>query len=402
MKRSGYVASVVKEARLLGRDLHGLALLFVLPTVFILIMSLALQGRLQNGEGLTLALLDQDRSAVSADFAARLDAHALFDVAPASDPSASVRAGRADIGVVIPSGFQASMKDAVTLAALTGAGERRPPARIEAELSTGIDPQTRRLLEAGLRETVGRQQTELLLQGLRPRTGAPAVGEPRAREGAEVVLLEPEGRARMRPSAVQQSVPAWLVFAVFFVAIPFSNTYIRERELGVLRRLSATRLSPLSHALGKLTPYFAVNQLQLVLMLMVGVWIVPLLGGEALQAPRDYAGLALIGASISIAALGLALLVSVLARTTEQATLMTGVGAILMAAIGGVMIPRFMMPEAMQAISAWSPMAWGLDGLLELLLQEGSRTAMIQHAAKLVALGASATGLALAIQTRQD
>ncbi len=36
-------ACIVKELRLLGRDVHGLALLFVMPAAFILIMSLALK-----------------------------------------------------------------------------------------------------------------------------------------------------------------------------------------------------------------------------------------------------------------------------------------------------------------------------------------------------------------------
>ncbi len=59
------------------------------------------------------------------------------------------------------------------------------------------------------------------------------------------------------PSAVQQSVPGWLVFGVFFVVVPLSNTFIRERQLGTLRRLRSTNLSRGTVLLGKLIPYFA-------------------------------------------------------------------------------------------------------------------------------------------------
>ncbi len=150
------------------------------------------------------------------------------------------------------------------------------------------------------------------------------------------------------PSAVQQSVPGWLVFGMFFVVVPVSNTFIRERQLGTLRRLRSTNLGQGTVLLGKLIPYFAVNQLQVVLMLAAGCWLVPLLGGEALRVGGSWLALATIAASLSIAALGLALLIAVVSRTTEQATLLGGTGNILLAAIGGIMVPKFVMPEAMR------------------------------------------------------
>ena len=51
MKRSALLASFVKELQLLARDVHGLALLFVLPLVFILVMSLALQDLFESRAG---------------------------------------------------------------------------------------------------------------------------------------------------------------------------------------------------------------------------------------------------------------------------------------------------------------------------------------------------------------
>ena len=46
MSRLGYF--VQKELLLLGRDLHGLLLLFAMPMLFILIMSFALQNQFNN------------------------------------------------------------------------------------------------------------------------------------------------------------------------------------------------------------------------------------------------------------------------------------------------------------------------------------------------------------------
>ncbi|WP_295176176.1 ABC transporter permease [Variovorax sp. SCN 67-20] len=77
------------------------------------------------------------------------------------------------------------------------------------------------------------------------------------------------------------------------------------------------------------------------------------------------------GAAVSLAAIGWALLVATLTRTPQQATVVGGVGNILMGAIGGVMVPKFMMPAAMQQLAALSPMAWGLDGLHTVALRHG-------------------------------
>src|SRR5262249_47402017 len=107
----------------------------------------------------------------------------------------------------------------------------------------------------------------------------------------------------VQPTAVQQSVPAWLVFGAFFVVVPLSNTFIRERQQGTLRRLRSTNLGTLTLLLGKLVPYFGINQLQVLLMFLTGRYLVPLLGGQALEINGSIALLALMAAAVSLCAL---------------------------------------------------------------------------------------------------
>jgi len=415
VRQSGFIASLIKETRLLSRDVHGLALLFVLPTAFILIMSLALQDRFgEPGEGLPVSIIDLDQSDASRDLIRRISGNPAFAIAAAPDgetPEAlreQVEGGKPQFGAIIPEGYAASLQRSVSPAALDPArSAAQPPAEIAGFVAPDADRRMEAIFQSLLNEGVGRQQADAMLARLRPKPDPDAEGSEPAdpAPAARVVLRHAWGDAAMDeppPSSVQQSVPAWLVFSIFFVAIPFSNTYIRERELGVLRRLRTTRMSVISHGLGKLAPYFVVNQAQVWLMLAVGVWLVPLLGGDALELRGSPLALALMGASVSVAALGLALLVSTLARTSEQATLMSGLGNIVLAAMGGVMIPRFLMPDAMQTLAGFSPMAWGLDGFLQLLLHGGGVADMIREAAKLVCLGGAAAMLALALQTRQE
>jgi ABC-2 type transport system permease protein len=185
------------------------------------------------------------------------------------------------------------------------------------------------------------------------------------------------------PTAVQQNVPAWLVFGAFFIVIPLSNTLIRERQSGMLRRLQSSTVSWRTILASKWVTFFVINQLQLIFMLAVGVYLVPLLGGQALQIHGSLIALELMAGALSVAALGYALLIAACCKTTEQATLLGGAGNIILAAIGGIMVPRFVMPPTMQALSNISPMAWGLNGFLDVLLRDGG---LPQIAGKLFAL----------------
>ena len=146
---------------------------------------------------------------------------------------------------------------------------------------------------------------------------------------------------------------------------------------------------------GRIVPYCAVNLVQAALMLAAGVTLVPWLGGEALALPARWDLLAAVTFATSLAAVGWGLLVAVTSRTLEQATVIGGVGNILAAAIGGIMVPRFVMPESMQTLANASPMAWALDGFHAVLLRQGAAADIAAPCAKLVLLALVLLGAAL-------
>ena len=91
--------------------------------------------------------------------------------------------------------------------------------------------------------------------------------------------------------------------------------------------------------------------------------------------------------STSMMALGYALCISVIARTTEQATTLGGVGNILLAAIGGVMVPVFVMPSFMQQLAQFSPMYWAVQGFLDIFLRNGNVAVVLAKAGLLASIG---------------
>ncbi|MET0183634.1 MAG: ABC transporter permease [Caulobacterales bacterium] len=389
------LASIVKELRLLARDVHGLGLLFILPLAFILVMSFALQDLFaaRQGQGLGVVVIDHEDTDASRRLYERLASNEAFALKHGEAAAASyLDRGDNSFTLEIREGFAQS---------LVGAPQTNAPPKLIVTVAPDTDKRTELIFVAAVRQAIGRQRVERLLSqmGMGGQTSGGAMTSLDSSVGVEYAYPDSGGQA---PSAVQQNVPAWLVFSIFFIGIPFSNTFIRERQIGTQRRLRTINLNPATQFLGKLAPYFVVNQAQVALMLAAGVFLVPLLGGQALAIHGSPLALVLLSASLSVAALGLALLIAVISRTTEQATLLSGLGSIVFAAIGGVMVPKFVMPAAMQTVADYSPMSWGLEAFLTLLLHNGGVADISGELAKLCGFGLCATAVAWLFYRRQE
>ncbi len=384
---------VKKEWIMLLRDWHALLLLFVMPAVFILVMSLALQNSFasQRAVHIRYYLINEDPGPVSAALTQRLLAVPGFSALPAQAPVAAlairVRRDRAQFLVVIPRGFGRALLHVHPL-----------PVRMLA--GPGVEPAVYKLFEVALRNALGRIYAQHALTRLRNLAPAPvSAAVPGFDFDAADKLLQAgslyqtHGRTEF-PSSVQQNVPAWLVFAMFFIAIPLSTTWMQERQQGTYARLRSMGLSTRTLLLGKLLPYLGINLLQVILMLLVGLIVLPWLGGDRLTLGHSPPALAVMALTVSFASVTYALLVATLVSTGEQATIFTGVANLLMAALGGIMVPRFLMPPLMQALSAYSPMAWGLEGFLDVFLRHGGLRTVAPEALRLVAFGLACLALA--------
>ncbi|TMH44259.1 MAG: ABC transporter permease [Betaproteobacteria bacterium] len=348
-----------KEWLALSRDVHGLAVLFLMPAAFIVIMSLALSDAFKEGARVTdFAVLGSPK------LGERLAGEGFRAVpAPADERHAREQLRRGGIGLVVLVPAQYDGTGPVTVLA---------------------DP----ALDA------------LQLLAFRERLLGAALGIDLKR--ATNVSVEVIGSPRpARPSSVQQNVPAWLIFGMFFVVLPISALFIVERRDGTAARLRSQQVAFSLLLVGKIGPFFVINLLQTILMLAAGLTLVPWLGGEALSLPARWDLLAAVAACTSLAAIAWGLLVAVCARTLEQATVIGGVGNILAAALGGIMVPRFVMPATMQAVASLSPMAWALDGFHAVLLRQGSGSDIALPCAKLVALAAVLFAAAVWLQRRR-
>jgi len=394
---------IAKELLVLRKDWHGLLVLFVMPALFILIMSLAMRDTFSERHQVTIhyLLLDQDASADSHQLAEHVGKLEGFVAAPLPDKSDVsslqhlVATDRYQFMLVIPQGFAQQLS-----------ASKPNEALLKLRVAPSVTPQLqlvfRMALEGQLRAMRMKALTDSMPIPLSMRVRLPDFETLQRETTIDSRYLYPGSGAAPQPTSVQQSVPAWLVFAMFFVVIPLSTAFIIERQQGSLLRLRIMNISSVELLLGKIIPYFLINQVQMVLMVLVGIYLVPRLGGDTLQISGSLSGLVIISAATSLAAICYALLITTLAKTHVQATTLGGVSNIIFGALGGVMVPKFVMPPFMRELANVSPMSWGLEGFLDIFLRGGGWREVLPEAGALLLLAALALGAATLIFSRGE
>jgi len=375
-------AIIVKDLKLLVRDPGGLLMLFVLPALFIAVLSVSLRGAFSSSEDdsrLAILLVDEDEGDAGKLYREGLTAAGCFDVVEAVDgdaldaarAGALVEGGRYRIAVVVPD----RADEALAL-------------RRAAEIRMIVDPALSQELALAIENTLKNLAYLGTIGGLLGRTGALGKGETPggrlARDGLSVSLETAGcGREEALPNSVQQNVPGWTIFAMFWIAQILALSIINERTSGAFTRLLVAPISLLHYAVGKLVPYLVVNLVQAALMFAIGVYLLPLLGCPRLEI-SNLPGLALLTGCVSLVALGFGFLMSSMSRTSLLAASVSASALVVMSVVGGIMVPKLVMPEVMQTASWFVPQGWALEGYLDILVRGRGVGDVLPHAGVLL------------------
>ena len=370
-----------KEWALLVRNPHALGTLFVMPALFVLVMSFTLKNTLTASVPFPeTGWVLEDSTAPARRFVEDWRDRYRGPIFRTRDAMQHALQNRQiEAGVVVRTGWldQEGQPRAEQLELWLG--NRLQPAsaaRLRTELSFAVIQARMKIAAAD----AGPFASVLLnaTQDLNPLLDA-------RRSPTIRYLYEIESGRAM--TAVQQSVPAWLVFGMFFVVIPVAGVLIQERADGTLVRLRLFGVSPGTILTGKLVAYLVLNLGQLLLMLIVGRFLVPLLGGDPLNLDVNVGWFVLMVMATSAAAVGLALLLAARSRSFEHAAALGGGLNVLLGALAGIMVPRMLMPPGLQTISEWSPMGWALDGLQSVFLGDPSAATLLPRAFLLATFG---------------
>lgn len=421
-------AAAMKELLLLLRDRAALVILFVMPTALVMILTLVQEDAMRAVRGgrttVLLALEGADRFGEAV--ADGLERSGAFEVVRELDGRPltegaireALRRGTHSMGIVVEPGI-AERLDAGADRLLSrmlpsgggtgsGAAATGPPGEIVALFDPAVRSPFRRAVVSALgrlaqsvevRMTFGRIENAIGAAAGRP--AGPSFWDAEPHVGVREVFTG-QGVEQEIPSSVVQNVPAWSLFAMFMISIPLSGSIIRERDGGTLVRLRTLPVAPATILGAKVAVFSAVCVLQFLFMLAVGTQVLPRLGTSQLVIGTQYAGLAAAALAAALAATGFGIMMGAINRTTEQSSIFCATSVVIAAALGGIMVPSFVMPAGLRALGAFSPLHWGHQAFVDLFMRGGTLSTILPPVLKLLAFGAVTLGVAVLVFRRKE
>lgn len=366
---------IKKEILEIARDPQSFAMLIVMPAAFILVMSLSMQALFQSHSSfkIKILLIDNDKSNESKKIIEILSKSGNILLIKSGSFSANddllkrMKNDDVKFALVINKTFSSYVKD------MQKGVELNP-------LTMLVDPAMQMMTQLLIKNQIEAEVSKLKLgdffnskDELLAFAGFDKVKIMKSMEGTiKTTYIYTNRQETVIPTSAQQSVPAWLVFSMYFIVIPISSIFHTEKNNGTFMRLRSINVQSRYLIAGKIFAYYLISMIQVVCMLLIGRYIVPLLGGDSIQFGNSFIGLFAISSAAALNAISYGLFVSSFSKTTQMAGSVGLVFVIIMAAIGGIMVPKFVMPGFLQELSNISPLSWGMEGFLDIMLRNGS------------------------------
>jgi ABC-2 type transport system permease protein len=391
-------ATILKDLRVLRRDRIGLTFMFGMPVLLVVIVT-SMQNstfELVNKNKVPLLVCNRDTGATSLQFVQAIDKIGLFSLVeiPGSQDDAAVRARvqakKALLAVVIPANFSARIgvktkRLAGKALKSFGLGDSTRAGKDTVEPGAGditlyyhpvLQESFRRSAQGALYSALQVVESKQLL-----KTIYFSINDAPLPDSLENELLTnrttineipvSRGGSRNIPNASQHNVPAWTIFAMFFVVLSLGSGIVREKLNGSFVRLKTLPTNYLVALLSKQITYLGVTMAQAVLIFAIGVWVFPVVGLPRLELPADWAGLILVSLLCGWCAVSYAICIGVFAQTEEQANGFGALSIVILAAIGGLMVPDFAMAGSFRTAMKFSPLHWCLEAYYGLFLEGG-------------------------------
>jgi len=406
-------AAVKKEMLILLRDRIGLSILFIMPMILIFVMTLIQDSAFKNinEKGIPIVFVDEDNDSLGVAIELGLKNSLLCTVhdsingqrATAQSAREAVASGKFLVGVIIPKGATVAIRNNVaelvnlTLGMESLSSETKIPAKTDSvEITIFIDPITKKSflksVISSLREFISGIKTQIMFKTFSDQISELIPDKKNAPAGAfgktQIIkyneIYATDQAIVSVPNAVQHNVPAWTIFAMFFIVMPLAGSIMKEKNEGSVFRLHTMPSSYLLLINGKIIVYVLVCLIQFALMMSVGLFFLPMLGLPTLAMGNSPMGIFIITLATAFAATGYGVMVGTISSTEQQGAIMGSLSILLLSAIGGIWVPTYVMPELMRQISVISPLNWSMNSFYELFLRGGDVSDVFSDAVKLM------------------
>lgn len=418
-----FFSAVRKESLILIRDIAGLLMLFLMPMMMLIILALVQEfgwNAISKEPQIPVIFVNEDKDTLGMMVEQGLKQSHIFQLITKIDTARvdrelarrEVSKGNYQIGVVIPKGSTKKMHHKIEVMVTKLMTQimlpvHNPFAGIPGNDSVNIivyfDPAVKGTFKntfmSSMREFSLKMESTMIFESINDELQRLF---PQMQYGVQdykptVFFSEiyPSGeKEESIPNTTQHNVPSWAIFAMFFIVIPLTGSIIKEREEGSQFRLHTLPVSYLKNFIAKVSVYLVVCFIQFVMMVIAGMFILPLFGIQALELDSHYGLLAIMAIVTSLAALGFGILIGAIARTHQQSSAFGSGAVVILTALGGLWVPIYFMPEAMREVAACSPLNWAHQGFLDILLRHGSFITILPAMIKLLLFFAVTMGIA--------
>lgn len=388
------IQTIKKEITLIIRDLGGLIILFLMPLLLILIVTFVQDGAYKaiSKEKTSILLVDNDKGEISHKIKEILNNSDIFNIVtqqnnlPINEVQArqKVLKGEYLMAIIIPENLSLIIKNQVSnnvnniINTFTGDKIQSIENKgvINNEIRLYFDP----TLQISFKENI-KINIDKIIYSIENQYIYEAFQQQLEVENIELsqkIISFKEINPKVNqeeeklPNSVQHNVPAWALFAIFFIVIPLSSNIVKEKLQGTGLRVFTSPQPYSFFLLGKIITYLIISVLQFILMLLVGLYFFPLLGLPALDISGKLLLLLFVAMASGLSAISIGILLGTVASTQEQSAPLGATLTVILAAIGGIWVPVFAMPHIMQIISKISPMHWALQAFYDILLRDGN------------------------------
>jgi ABC-2 type transport system permease protein len=384
-KRMNALHIAVKDFQIYLKDRGNVINLFLLPLVFILVLSSALGGLMGEDEDSLIELpvvnLDPDGKSAQ-ELIGYLDEAGGIQVKLYEQAEAQKLLEDFEIQQVltIPADFTANVSAArpVTLRLLNHPDASETTVETVLRVVNGVGQGM--TLMSHLFASF--EQMEAMLVKAPPEyqvftaERAIAQAESQSERAKTDPLIEIEqkkpdsiGEQVKEPNAVQQNVPGYTIIFVFLTAQATAYSIYLEKRVGSFRRLLAAPISKAALLAGKMIPNFITGLIQIAVIFAISIFILPLIGLERLTLGNDPLALVLVSLLLALCSTGLGIFIAAIARTEAQ---IGGVAALLlwtMGAVGGCLFPAFLLGGLLDTIGKVVPHYWAMQAFHDLIVR---------------------------------
>lgn len=418
-----FFAAFRKEWLILIRDVAGLLLLFIMPLIMVVILTLVQEygwSTITKEPRIPVLYVDLDQDTLSRQLEEELTSENFFSVireldgSPISAEQARnlVKEGTYQIALIMPE--KATEKTRKKISSMVGktmmsltmpnlsqdeAVQFADSINIVIYFDPEVRPSFRKAFTRSMEAYNARIEAKMIFEAFQreirkmiPGFTMPAGGY---EQTTQFKVNFPAGDEEdIYPSSTQHNVPAWSLFAMFFIVIPLTGSIIKEREEGSLLRLLTIPVSYVTIFMAKIGVYLIVCFFQFAIIVLAGIYLMPLFNMSPLEVGDHYLSIAVMTIVSALAALGYGVMVGTLAKTHQQAAAFGSVSVVILTALGGLWVPTYLMPESMRIVASYSPLNWAYEGFLDLFLRNGNFISIVPELIKLLAFFAITISIA--------